>query len=156
MGDRSCGTHPLIPARVLTPRVRPRPADRASSVGLSQIWSRWSDAIVVVKPDTVLRWHRAGFRLFWRWKSRRLGQAEEEVSPEVKALIRRMAEANGNWGAPRIHGELLKLGIDIGERSVSRLMPKRTASAPPGVGASGGVLPWSTMAYVVTKKRPAT
>src|ERR1019366_1020236 len=67
--------------------------------------------------------HRAGFRLFWRWKSRRRTPAQDEVSPETKALIRQMAKANTSWGAPRIHGELLKLGIDIGERSVSRFMP---------------------------------
>ncbi len=81
--------------------------------------------MVVVKPDTVVRWHRAGFRLFWRWKSRSRGPAERDVSAEVKALIRQMGEANVGWGAPRIHGELLKLGIDIGERSVSRFMPPR-------------------------------
>ena len=88
-----------------TPRVRLRRADRAFWIGLSQIWSHWSDAIVIVKPDTVVRWHLAGFRLFWRWKSRSRTPAKDDVSPEVKQLIRRMAEANVTWGAPRIHGE---------------------------------------------------
>jgi hypothetical protein len=78
----------------------------------------------------VVRWHRAGFRLFWKWKSRSRTPAKDDVSPEVKQLLRRMAEANVTWGAPRIHGELLTLGIDISERSVSRFMPKRERKPP--------------------------
>ena len=104
-------------------------ADRAFWVVLSKLWSRWTDVRLIVKPDTVVRWHRAGFRLFWRWKSRARTPAEGEVSHEVKALIRKMAKTNG-WGAPRIHGELLKLGIDIGERSVSRHMPRKERKPP--------------------------
>jgi transposase InsO family protein len=111
-------------------RPRIRMADRAFWLVLSRLWSRWSDVLVIVKPDTVVRWHRAGFRLFWRWKSRSRTPAESDVSAEVKALIRKMAEANVGWGAPRIHGELLKLGIDIGERSVSRFMPPRPRKPP--------------------------
>jgi transposase InsO family protein len=100
-------------------RPRIRMADRAFWLVLSRLWSRWADVLVIVKPDTVVRWHRAGFRIFWRWKSRsRRSAAASEVSAEVKALILEMSEANVGWGAPRIHGELLKLGIDIGERSV--------------------------------------
>jgi putative transposase len=78
----------------------------------------------------VVRWHRAGFRLFWRWKSRSRCLAESDVSAEVKTLIRQMAETNVGWGAPRIHGELLKLGIDIGECSVSRFMPPKLRKPP--------------------------
>jgi transposase InsO family protein len=104
-------------------------ADRAFWVVLSKLWSRWTDVLLIVKPDTVVRWHRAGFRLFWRWKSRNRTPAEGKFSQEVKALIRKMANTNG-WGAPRIHGELLKLGIDIGERSVSRFMPKGSRKPP--------------------------
>ena len=118
-------------------RPRLRKSDRAFWLVLSRLWSRWADVLVVVKPDTVVRWHRAGFRLFWRWKSRSRSPTEGDVSAEVKTLIRQMADANVGWGAPRIHGELLKLGIDIGERSVSRWMPpklrnrpRRTSSAP--------------------------
>jgi hypothetical protein len=111
---------------------RPRlsKSDRAFWLVLARLWSRWADVLVVVKPDTVVRWHRAGFRLFWRWKSRSRGPAGSDVSAEVKALIRKMAEANVVWGAPRIHGELLKLGIHIGERSVSRFMPPRPRKPP--------------------------
>ena len=72
-----------------------------------------------------MSWHRKGFRLFWTWISRRKPRGRPEVSPEIRGLIRKMAEANPPWGAPRIHGELLKLGIEISERTVSRLMPKR-------------------------------
>jgi hypothetical protein len=113
-----------------TPQVRLRRADRAFWIGLSQIWARWSDALIIVKPDTVVRWHRAGFRLFWRWKSRARTPAKNEVSPEVKRLIRCMAEANVTWGAPKIHGELLKLGIVISESSVSRFMPRKPRNPP--------------------------
>ena len=111
-------------------RPRMRMADRAFWLVLSRLWSRWADVLVIVKPDTVARWHRAGFRLFWRWKSHRRTPAQNEVSPETKALIRQMAIANPFWGAPRIHGELLKLGIDVGERSVSRFMPPKSRKPP--------------------------
>jgi putative transposase len=111
-------------------RPRLRLADRAFWIGLSQIWSRWANALLIVKPDTVVRWHRAGFRLFWRWKSRARTPAEGHVTPELRALIRRMAQANPLWGAPKIHGELLMLGIVISERSVSRFLPKRPAKPP--------------------------
>jgi hypothetical protein len=84
----------LATLRRSTPRPRLRLADRAFRLLLSRIWSRWTDALVVVKPDTVVRWHRTGFRLFWRWKSRARTPAEGDVSTEVKQLIRRMAEAN--------------------------------------------------------------
>jgi len=111
-------------------RPRLRKSDRAFWLVLSRLWSRWTDVLVVVKPDTVVRWHRAGFRLFWRWKSHSRRPAEGDVSAEVKTLIRQMADANVGWGAPRIHGELLKLGIDIGERSVSRFMPPKLRKPP--------------------------
>ena len=104
-------------------------ADRAFWFVLSRLWSRWADVLVIVKPDTVVRWHRAGFRRFWRWKSRPRTPAPNVVSPETKALICQMAKANTSWGTPRIHGELLKLGIDIGERSVCRYMPPNPSIA---------------------------
>ena len=69
--------------RRASPRPRLRRVDRAFWVGLSQIWSRWSGALVIVKPDTVVRWHRAGFRLFWRWRSRSRAPAQDEVTPEI-------------------------------------------------------------------------
>ncbi len=85
----------------------------------------------MVKPSTVLAWHRKGFRLFWRWKSRKRGPGRPRISVEVRRLITEMAEMNVGWGAPRIHGEMLKLGIEISEITVSRCMPKR----PPPAGS---------------------
>jgi hypothetical protein len=120
----------LASLRRTSGRTHLRKADRAFWIVFSRLWSRWADVLVVVKPDTAVRWHRAGFRLFWRSKSRSCSQAEGDVSAEVKTLIRQMAEANVGWGAPRIHGELLKLGIDIGERSVSRWMLPKPRKPP--------------------------
>ena len=97
-------------------------SDRLFWVGLSQIWSEWRAALVIVKPDTVIAWHRKAFQLFWTWKVRRGKPGRPAVSPELRALIRRMSRENPGWGAPRIHGELLKLGIDIGETSVSKYL----------------------------------
>jgi transposase InsO family protein len=86
---------------------------------------------VIVKPETVIRWHRAGFRLFWRWKSRsRSGRPK--VPLEIRQLIRDMSLANPLWGVPRIHGELLKLGIDVGQTSVAKYMARRRR--PPSLG----------------------
>lgn len=81
---------------------------------------------MVVKPATVIHWHRAGFHLFWRWKSRQKGNAgRPSISGDLRVLIRRMARENPLWGARRIHGELLRLGFHLSERSVQRWMPRR-------------------------------
>ena len=80
---------------------------------LYRIWPQLIDAMVLVKPATVVEWHRKGFRFYWRWRSRRPGRPR--TSPEIRDLIRRMSNANPLWGAPRIHGELLKLGIKISQ-----------------------------------------
>jgi transposase InsO family protein len=89
------------------------------------------DALAVVRPETVLRWHRAGFRSYWCWKSR-CRPGRPAVSAEVRRLIRAMSAANPLWGAPRIHGELLKLGIDVGQTSVAKYMARR--KGPPSQG----------------------
>jgi len=81
--------------------------------------------LVIVKPDTVIAWHRKSFRLFWTWKVRRGRPGRPSVPKHIRALIRRLSRENPLWGAPRIHGELLKLGIDIGETSVGKYMPRR-------------------------------
>ena len=103
-------------------RKRPKltPVDRLLWVWLSRIWRDWRSALAIVKPETVVAWHRAGFRLFWTWKVRRGQPGRPLISSEVRDLIRRMCRQNPGWAAPRIHGELLKLGIDIGESSVSK------------------------------------
>jgi putative transposase len=104
-------------------RLRLTRADRMLWVWLSTVWTEWRAAIVIVRPETVLAWHRRGFRLFWAWKSRRrLGRPV--IPPDVRLLIRRMTEANPLWGAPRIHGELLKLGIAISQATVTKYMPR--------------------------------
>jgi hypothetical protein len=96
-------------------------------VFLRQVWRNWATALIVVEPDTVVGWERQGFKLFWRWISRAKKVGRPRIPREVQELIRRMARENG-WGALRIHGELLKLGIGIDERTVSRYLPKGSTS----------------------------
>src|ERR1039458_10260791 len=102
-------------------RVRLRTADRLLWVWLSRLWTGWRSALIIVKPETVIAWHRQGLRLYWRWKSRH-GEGRPSVSSEVRDLIRRMSLANPRWGAPRIHGELLKLGIQVSQATVAKYM----------------------------------
>jgi hypothetical protein len=99
--------------------------DRAFWVWLSNRWALWREALHLVRPETVIRWHRQGFRAFWTWKSGRGRTGRPPVGSELADLVRTMALANPLWGAPRIHGELLKLGLDISQRTVARLMPRR-------------------------------
>src|ERR1700726_4429247 len=95
--------------------------DRLIFVCLYRLLTGVRDALAIVKPETVVKWHRAGFRLYWRWKSKARG-GRPPVPLGIRKLIREMSIANPLWGAPRIHGELLKLGIEIGESSVSKYM----------------------------------
>ena len=106
-------------------RPRLRGTDRLFWVGLARIWAGWKQSLVIVTPDTVLRWQRRRFRAYWTQLSGRTTGGRPPLSAEIRALITRMATANPLWGAPRIHGELLKIGIDVAERTVSRLMPTR-------------------------------
>jgi len=85
-------------------RLRLRPADRALWVWLSRSWSDWKSRLCFVQPCTVIRWHRAGFRLFWRCKSRPRKSGRKTICPNTIELIREMSRANPLWGAPRIHG----------------------------------------------------
>jgi putative transposase len=96
--------------------------DRLLWVDLSRIWRNWRSALVIVKPETVVAWHRKGFRLFWTWKVRHGQPGCPRVTREVRDLIRRMCREKPTWGAPRIHGEVLKLGVDINETSVTKYM----------------------------------
>jgi putative transposase len=102
-------------------RLRLAGADRLLWVGLKHVWHEWRLALVIVKPETVIAWHRRGFRLFWRWKSRR-HMGRPSASAAGRTLIRTMSKANPLWGAPRIHGELLKLGIDVCQATVAKYM----------------------------------
>jgi putative transposase len=102
-------------------RVRLTQADRLLWIWLSRIWKEWRSAVVIVRPETVIAWHRRAFRFFWTWKSRRrLGRPT--IPPAVRALIRTMSQSNPLWGAPRIHGELLKLGIDVSQATVAKYL----------------------------------
>jgi putative transposase len=98
------------------------PADRLLWAWLCEVWNDWRSALIIVKPETVIAWHRKSFRLLWTWKVRHGHPGRPAVSKEVRELIRRMCRENPLWGAPRIHGELLKLGIDVGETSVGKYM----------------------------------
>jgi len=102
-------------------------------IALRRVWSGWKEPLILVTPRTVVAWHRAGFRLYWRWLSRvgRVG-GRKRVSKEIRALIFRMAAENPTWGAPRIHGELLKLGFDLSEPTVSRWL-RRAPRTPDSV-----------------------
>ena len=106
-------------------RSRPRltPIDRAFWVALSRMWSRWKACLVIVQPETVVRWHRRGFRLYWRSISKR-GPGRPPISPELQVLIRRLASENG-WRARKIQAELEKLDFNVSLATVSRYLPKR-------------------------------
>ena len=102
-------------------RLRLTTADRLLLVWLSRLWNGWRSTLVIVKPETVIGWHRQGFRLYWRWKSRH-AQGRRSMSREVIDLIQKMSLANPCWGAPRIHGELLKLGFELSQATVAKYM----------------------------------
>src|SRR5258708_3572698 len=99
-------------------------ADRILWVWLSRLWNDWRSALLLVKPETVIAWHRKRFRLYWRWKSRR-NDGRPSLSPEVRNLIRQMSLANPRWGSPRIHGDLLKLGIQVSQATVAKYMVRQ-------------------------------
>jgi len=100
-------------------------ADRLLWVWLAGTWQDWKSGAFIVKASTVIGWHRKGFRLFWTWKIRRGKPGRGTIPKDVQELIRTISRQNPIWGAPKIHGELLKLGIDIGETSVSKYMVRR-------------------------------
>jgi len=108
-------------------RKRPRPVlnsmDRLFWTTLCRYWSRWKDVLIIVMPDTVTGWHRAGFRLYWRWRSRPRG-GRPTITDEIRSLIQSLASENPDWGAPKIHGELQKLGFVVSERSVARYLAR--------------------------------
>ncbi len=108
-------------------RPRPTAIDRLFWIAFAQTVNGWRDMLCALSPDTVVRWHREGFRRYWTWKSRRIGRPQ--IDRELRQLIRRLQTENVTWGAPRIHGELLKLGYEICEATVSKYM-KRVRKPP--------------------------
>jgi transposase InsO family protein len=134
-GDTALEVLALRQQVAILKRKRPRPClgrlDRLLWTVLRQLWSRWADVLVMVKPETVVRWHRTGFRLYWRWRSRPRG-GRPKISNEIRGLIRRLAAENPDWGAPKIQGELQKLGFVVSERTVARYLPKVPSRGDPG------------------------
>jgi hypothetical protein len=130
--------------------------DRLLLVGLYRLAPGVLDALKIIRPDTLLRWHRAGFRAYWRWKSRPLG-GRPATPADIRRLIREMSVANPLWGAPRIHGELLKLGIDVGQTTVAKYMARqgggdrhRRAGRP-----SFAIMPTASRRWICSWSRPS-
>jgi putative transposase len=108
-------------------RARPSTMDRLFWIAFVRFVHNWRENVIALHPDTIVRWHREGFRRYWAWKSRRVGRPT--IDTELRCLIRRMQRENVTWGAPRIHGELLKLGYSVCEATVSNYM--RRIPKPP-------------------------
>ena len=125
----------LLVLRRSVKRPRCTPADRALLVLLASRVRAWRQALVIVQPETVLRWHRQGLRLFWRRRSRPRSAPQPKVAAETIALIREMAAANRLWGAERIRGELLKLGVRVAKRTIQTYLARPPCPAPARCGA---------------------
>ena len=114
-------------------RPRLRFADRMFWLLARRFWSEWKQALIIVTPETVVRWHRAGFRMYWRWISRTSQHVgRKRILKELPELIFHMVVENPTWGAPRVHGELLMLGFDVSERTISRWIHKAPRNPEPG------------------------
>ena len=120
-----------IAMRQAPPRLRLRSSDRALLTLMTRVWPSLLDAVQVVQPETILRCHRAGCKMFWRWKSRN-GAGRPRIDRGLRALIRRMSRENPLWGASRIYGELLMLGFEVAQSTVSKYMarPSKLPSQP--------------------------
>jgi putative transposase len=117
-------------------RHRPRPNltlfDKAFWIAVSRLWSQWKRSLIIVTPESVVRWHRAGFRMYWKLISKVRGPIGRRPTPkEVRQLIFQMVRENPTWGAPRLHGELLMLGFDLSERTISRWMRRAPRDPEP-------------------------
>src|SRR3977135_4269408 len=121
----------IVLRRKVQGRVRLTNNDRWVFIQLYRWFPSILQVLTIIRPETLVRWHRAGFRCYWRWKSRSLG-GRPQIDTELRALIRRMSMENPLWGAPRIHGELLKLGFEVAQSSVAKYMVKRRG--PPSQG----------------------
>ena len=117
----------IVLRRKVCGRVHFTNSDRLFFIQLYRWFPSVLNAITVIRPETLVRWHRAGFRRYWRWKSRSLG-GRPQIEADLRALIRRMSIENPLWGAPRIHGELLKLGFEVAQSSVAKCMVKQHGS----------------------------
>ena len=116
--------HQVVVLQRQSPKPKLRPADRRFWVGLSQFWCRWRSALWIVKPATVIDWHRRAFRWYWTWKVQHGQTGRPPVPKETRELIRTLSRDNVSWGAPTIYSELLKLGIKISESSIAKYMAR--------------------------------
>ena len=133
-----------IAMRQAPPRLRLRGSDRALLTWMTRVWPGLLGAVQVVQPETVLRWHRAGFKIFWRWKSRnRAGRPR--IDRGLRDLIRRMSRESPLWGASLIHGEMLMLGFEVAQSTVSKYMVRR--GNPPSQ-------PWKTFLRITLRPLP--
>jgi hypothetical protein len=122
----------LLALHAQRPRRRLTASHKLFWVVLRKCWARWKEPLIQVTPRTVVGWHRAGFRLYWKWLSRAQSRGgRQPVSKQIRALIFQMVAENPTWGAPRIHGELLKLGFDLSEPTVSRWVRRAPRPADP-------------------------
>ena len=121
----------IVLRRRLHGRVRLTNQDRWFLIQLYRWFPSILSVVTIIRPETLVRWHRAGFRYYWRWKPRTLG-GRPQIDANLRVLIRRISVENPLWGAPRIHGELLKLGFEIAQSSVAKYMVKR--QGPPSQG----------------------
>jgi transposase InsO family protein len=121
----------IVLSRKARTRLRLRNIDRLILVWMYRQFPSILNAITVIKPETVIRWHRRGFRAYWHWKSSRVG-GRPKIDRDIRELIRRMSKENPLWGAPRIHGELLMLGIEVAQSTVARYMTRRQGSPSQG------------------------
>ena len=121
-----------------TSRLHLRTRDRLFWIALARVWRHWRTALVFVQPDTVVRWHRDCLRRRWARRSRPRHGGRPTVEHQIRALVQEMATANPLWGAPRIHGELRTLGVDVSERTVSRLLERLPTLALCENPAEGG------------------
>ncbi len=115
----------LVVLQRSTKRARVRRRDRLFWVWLSKLWKDWACCLLIVNPDTIVRWHREGFRLYWRWKSRNEPTGRPKIDVEICNLVRRMSRENPTWGAPRIQSELRLLVYTVAESTVARYMCRR-------------------------------
>lgn len=125
----------LLALKAKRPRRRLSTPHKVFWIALLRLWSGWKQSLVLVTPRTVVGWHRTGFRLYWKWLSRasRVG-GRTRISKEIRSLIVRMASEKPTWGAPRIHGELIKLGFRISEPTVSRWLRRVRKTTDPSQG----------------------
>src|SRR3984957_10118248 len=121
----------IVLQRRVSGRVQLTNGDRLFLVMLYRWFPSVLRAITIIRPETLVRWHRSGFRRYWRWKFRSLG-GRPQIAADLRALIRRMSAENPLWGAPRIHGELLKLGFEVAQSSVAKYMVKRRGAPSQG------------------------